>query len=51
MTRLLLNDTTKRYLSLSDKSTVDVVGNMDMDYATGSFCSSCSIPPPPAGGL
>ena len=38
-------------LSLSDKSTVDVVGNMDMDYATGSFCSSCSIPPPTAGGL
>ena len=37
-------------LSLSDKSTVDVVGNMDMDYATGSFCSSCSIPPPAAGG-
>ena len=36
-------------LSLSDKSTVDVVG--DIDYATGSFCSSCSIPPPPAGGL
>jgi hypothetical protein len=34
-------------LSLSDKSTVDVVGNMDMDYATGSFCS----PPPMAGGL
>ena len=36
-------------LSLSDKSTVDVVGNID--YATGSFCSSCSIPPPPTGGL
>ena len=33
-------------LSLSDKPTVDVVGNMDVDYATaGSFCSSCSISP------
>ena len=26
-------------LSLSDKSTVDVVGNLDMDYVTGPFCS------------
>ena len=32
-------------LSLSDKSTVGMAGNTD--YATGSFCSSCSIPPPP----
>ena len=32
-------------LSLSDKSTVDMVGNVDVDYATGSFCSSCAIPP------
>ena len=38
-------------LSLSDKSTGDVFGNVDVDYATGSFCSSCSIPPPAAGGL
>ena len=30
-------------LSLSDKSTVDMIGTTD--YATGSFCSSCSIPP------
>ncbi len=29
----------------------DVVGNIDVDYATGSFCSSCSIPPHAAGGL
>merc|ERR1712178_35972 len=28
-------------LSLSDKSTVDMIGTTD--YATGSFCSSCSI--------
>ena len=26
-------------LSLSDKSTVDVVGNLDVDYVTGPFCS------------
>ena len=32
-------------LSLSDKPTVDVMGNVDVDYATGSFCSSCAIPP------
>ena len=30
-------------LSLSDKSTVGMVGNTD--YATGSFCSSCSVEP------
>ena len=30
-------------LSLSDKSTVGMAGNTD--YATGSFCSSCSIKP------
>ena len=30
-------------LSLSDKSTVDMIGTTD--YATGSFCSSCSIQP------
>ena len=33
------------------KSTADVVEYTDVDYATGSFCSSCSIPPPTAGGL
>ena len=38
-------------LSLSDKSTGDVMGNVDVDYGTGSFCSSCAIPPPKAGGL
>ena len=38
-------------LSLSDKSAVDVVGDLDVDYATGSFCSSCAIPPRVAGGL
>ena len=40
-------------LSLSDKSAVDVVGNfVDVDdCATGSFCSSCAIPPRVAGGL
>ena len=38
-------------LSLSDKSTLDVVGNVDVDYATGSFCSSCAIPPRTAGRL
>ena len=38
-------------LSLSDKSTVDVVGNLDVDYATRSFCSSCAIPPRVVGGL
>jgi hypothetical protein len=27
-------------LSLSDKPTVDVVGNLDVNCATGSFCSS-----------
>jgi hypothetical protein len=32
-------------LSLSDKSAVDVVGDLDVDYATESFCSSCTIPP------
>ena len=37
-------------LSISDKSTGDVLGNVDMDYATGSFCWSCSIPPPTAYG-
>ena len=39
-------------LSLSDKSAVDVVGDLDVDdCATGSFCSSCAIPPRVAGGL
>ena len=38
-------------LSLSDKSTVDVMGNVDVDCATVPFCSSCAIPPPKAGGL
>ena len=32
-------------LSLSDKSAVGVVECIDVNYATGSFCSSCSIPP------
>ena len=27
------------------------MGNVDVDYATGSFCSSRSILPPTAGGL
>ena len=32
-------------LSLSDKSAVDVVGDLGVDdCATGSFCSSCAIP-------
>jgi len=38
-------------LSHSDKSSVDVVGNLGVDYATGSFCSSCAIPPRVVGGL
>ena len=33
------------------KSAADVVKCTDMDYATGSFCSSCSIPPLMTGGL
>ena len=33
------------------KSAVVVVKYTDVDYATGSFCSSCSIPPLTAGGL
>ena len=37
--------------SVSDKSTSDVMDNVDVDYAAGSFCLSCSIPPPMAGGL
>ena len=32
-------------LSLSDKSAVDGVGDLDVDCATESFCSSCAIPP------
>ena len=43
-------------MSLSDKPTVDVAvaGNLerlDADCATGSFCSSCAIPPRVVGGL
>ena len=38
-------------LSLSDKSAVDVVGDLDVDCATESFCSSCAIPPRVVGGL
>ena len=39
-------------LSLSDKSAVDVVGDLDVaDCATGSFCSSCAILPRVVGGL
>jgi hypothetical protein len=33
------------------KSAADVVKCTDVDYATGSFCSSCSIPPPITGGF
>ena len=33
------------------KSAADVVKCTDVDCATGSFCSSCSIPPLTAGGL
>ena len=33
------------------KSAADVVEYTDVDYATGSICSSCSIPPLTAGGL
>ena len=33
------------------KLTADVVEYTDVDYATESFCSLCSIPPPTAGGL
>merc|ERR1711968_45053 len=33
------------------KLAADVVKYTDVDYATGSFCSSCSIPPLTAGGL
>ena len=34
------------------KSAADVVNKCtDVDYATGSCCSSCSIPPLMAGGL
>ena len=36
-------------LSLSDKSAVGLVGTAD--YATGSFCSSCSIEPTLPGGF
>merc|ERR1719240_2164221 len=39
-------------LSRSDKSAVDVVGDLDVDdCATGSFFSSCAIPPRVVGGL
>ena len=33
------------------KSAADVAKCTDVDYATGSFCSSCPIPPLTAGGL
>ena len=33
------------------KPAADAVKCTDVDYATGSFCSSCSIPPLTAGGL
>ena len=33
------------------KSTGDVIGNVDVDYTTGSFYPSYSIQPPTAGGL
>ena len=38
-------------LSMSDRSTADVVKCADTDYGTGSFCSSCPIPPPMAHGF
>ena len=38
-------------LSLSDKSTADVVECADVDCAPGSFCSSCFIAPHMARGL
>ena len=38
-------------LSLSDKSAVDVVGDLDVDCATEPFCSSCAIPPRGVGRL
>ena len=38
-------------LSLSDKSAVDVVEDLDVDYATGSFYSLRAIPPCVVGGL
>ena len=41
----------RRQQESADKSTGDVMGNVDVDCATGSFCSSCSIPPPKVGGL
>ena len=30
---------------------MDVVGDLDVDCATGPFCSSCAIPPRVVGGL
>ena len=44
-------ETGNSLLSLSDKSAVDVVGDLDVDCATESFCSSCAIPPRVVGGL
>ena len=44
-------ETGNSLLSLSDKSAVAVVGDLDVDCATGSFCSSCAIPPRVVGGL
>ena len=38
-------------LALSDKSTGDVMGDVDVDYTAGSFCPSYSIRPPTAGRL
>ena len=37
--------------SLSDKLSTDMVKNTNVDYAAGSLCSSCSIPPHEACGL
>ena len=38
-------------LSLSDKSTADMVKCANVDYATESFCFSCSVSPHMARGL
>ena len=40
---LLLFDDQISLLSLLEKPTVDVAKKSDVDLATGSFCSSCSI--------
>ena len=56
--RLFQRETPASYVSSSLttrvsllKSAADVVKCTDVDYVTGSFCSSCSIPPLMTGGL